>query len=84
LYLLAVPADRGVAGPTLDPVIARRKLACAANGNRAGFSCLDSRGQWKGMDVDTCRAVAASGVGDADKVDCCAKWLARRHAARPQ
>src|SRR5262245_63527629 len=69
LYLLAAPADRAVAGPTLDSVKARAKLVCAANGNRAGFSSLDSRGQWKGMDVDTCRAIAAAVLGDADKVE---------------
>src|SRR5262247_22039 len=67
--LLAAPADRAVAGPTLDSVKSRGKLVCAANGNRAGFSALDSRGQWKGMDVDTCRAVAAAVLGDADKVE---------------
>jgi general L-amino acid transport system substrate-binding protein len=84
VYLLAVPADRAVAGRTLDSVNAHGKLACAANGNRAGFCSLDSRDQWKGMDVDTCRAVAASGVGDTDKVERCANWFARRYAARPQ
>jgi len=69
LYLLALPGERAVAGPTLDSVKGRGKLVCAANGNRAGFSALDSRGQWKGMDVDTCRAIAAAVLGDADKVE---------------
>ena len=69
LGLFAISADRAGAGPTLDTVKARGKLVCAANGNRAGFSSLDSRGQWKGMDVDTCRAIAAAVVGDADKVE---------------
>ncbi|MFQ6079177.1 MAG: hypothetical protein ACE5NJ_08605, partial [Thermodesulfobacteriota bacterium] len=36
------------AGPTLDAVKARGKVICGANGNRAGFSALDSKGQWKG------------------------------------
>jgi len=67
LGLFAISTDRADAGPTLDTVKARGKLVCAANGNRAGFSSLDSRGQWKGMDVDTCRAIAAAVVGDADK-----------------
>src|SRR5262245_13040880 len=69
LCLIAVLAVPALAGPTLDAVKARGKLVCAANGNRAGFSSLDSRGQWKGMDVDTCRAVAAAVLGDADKVE---------------
>jgi general L-amino acid transport system substrate-binding protein len=57
------------AGPTLDAIKSRDKLVCAANGNRAGFSALDSRGEWKGMDVDTCRALAAAVLGDANKVE---------------
>jgi general L-amino acid transport system substrate-binding protein len=69
LLLLALANGAALGGPTLDTVKARGKLACAANGNRAGFSALDSRGQWKGMDVDTCRAVAAAVLGDADKVE---------------
>jgi general L-amino acid transport system substrate-binding protein len=69
LLLLALTDGDALGGPTLDTVKARGKLACAANGNRAGFSALDSRGQWKGMDVDTCRAVAAAVLGDANKVE---------------
>jgi general L-amino acid transport system substrate-binding protein len=57
------------AGATLDAVKARGKLICAANGNRAGFSALDSRGQWQGLDVDTCRALAAAALDDAGKVE---------------
>jgi len=56
------------AGPTLDAVKARGKVVCGANGNRAGFSALDSKGQWKGMDVDTCKAIAAAVLGDSEKV----------------
>jgi len=67
--LLVLANGVALGGPTLDTVKARGKLVCAANGNRAGFSALDSRGQWKGMDVDTCRAVAAAVLGDADKVE---------------
>lgn len=58
-----------IAGPTLDAIKGRDKLICAANGNRAGFSALDSQGQWKGMDVDICRALAAAVVGDANKIE---------------
>lgn len=34
----------------------------------AGFSAADSQGKYSGMDVDTCRAVAAAMLGDANKV----------------
>jgi general L-amino acid transport system substrate-binding protein len=57
-----------LAGPTLDAIKANGKVICGANGNRAGFSALDSKGQWIGMDVDTCKAIAAAVLGDKDKV----------------
>jgi general L-amino acid transport system substrate-binding protein len=38
------------------------------NTGLAGFSQPDSRGEWKGLDVDSCRAVAAAVFGDAAKV----------------
>lgn len=56
-----------LAGPTLDAVKGRGKLICASHGNRIGFSALDSQGQWKGMDVELCRAIAAAVLGDASK-----------------
>jgi len=56
-----------VAGPSLDAVKARGKVICGV-GNRPGWSALDSHGQWKGLDVDTCKAVAAAVLGDREKV----------------
>ena len=56
------------AGATLDAVKKRGNVICGANGNRAGFSALDSKGQWIGMDVDTCKAIAAAVLGDSSKV----------------
>jgi len=35
----------------------------------AGFSAPDTQGNWSGLDVDTCRAIAAAVLGDAKKVD---------------
>ena len=63
--LVAAPA---YADTTAETVKKRGKLICGANGNRAGFSALDSKGQWQGLDVDTCKAVAAAVLGDKDKV----------------
>jgi general L-amino acid transport system substrate-binding protein len=37
----------------------------------AGFSQANSAGQWSGLDVDVCRAIAASILGDPNKV----KWV---------
>ena len=61
------PTDT-VAGPTVDAIKKRGKVICGVNGNRAGFSALDSKGQWQGMDVDTCKAVPAAILGDKNKV----------------
>jgi general L-amino acid transport system substrate-binding protein len=36
--------------------------------NAPGFALPDSRGEFRGLDVDTCRAVAAAILGDATKV----------------
>jgi general L-amino acid transport system substrate-binding protein len=38
------------------------------NTGLAGFSQPDSKGEWRGLDVDVCRAVAAAVLGDASKV----------------
>jgi general L-amino acid transport system substrate-binding protein len=65
MIIAAVPV---FAGATLDAVKSRGKVICGANGNRAGFSALDSKGQWQGMDVDTCKAIAAAVLGDKEKV----------------
>jgi general L-amino acid transport system substrate-binding protein len=66
--LSMVLAMAAQAGPTLDAVKARGELICAVNGNRPGFSAIDSKGAWSGLDVDTCRAVAAAVLGDSSKV----------------
>jgi general L-amino acid transport system substrate-binding protein len=43
-------------------------VQCGVNTGLAGFSQPDSRGVWKGIDVDLCRAVAAAVFGDNTKV----------------
>ena len=65
--LLAGPAN---AGKTLDAIKARGQLVCGVNTGLAGFSQADSAGNWSGLDVDFCKAIAASLLGDANKV----KW----------
>ena len=57
-----------VAGETLDAVKARGVLIAGVNGGVFGFSMPDEKGEWKGLDVDTARAVAAAIFGDASKV----------------
>ena len=53
---------------TLDEVRKKGMVSCGVNVGLGGFSMTDSKGVWKGLDVDACRAVAAAVLGDAEKV----------------
>jgi general L-amino acid transport system substrate-binding protein len=53
---------------TLDSVRQKGYVACGVNVGLGGFSMPDSKGIWRGLDVDDCRAVAAAIFGDAEKV----------------
>ena len=53
---------------TLDQVKKKGYLSCGVSTGIAGFSTTDSSGQWKGIDVDMCKAVASAVFGDASKV----------------
>lgn len=63
--LASLPAH---AGKDLDAIKSRGALICGVNTGLAGFSAADSQGRWTGLDVDTCRAVAAAILGDPNKV----------------
>ncbi|HFC92732.1 MAG TPA: amino acid ABC transporter substrate-binding protein, partial [Leucothrix mucor] len=53
---------------TLEDVKKAGVLKCGVTTGLAGFSAPDKDGKWTGIDVDTCRAVAAAVLGDAKKV----------------
>ncbi len=53
---------------TLDEVKSRGYIKAGVNGSVFGFSMPDDKGEWKGLDVDTAKAVAAAVFGDASKV----------------
>lgn len=53
---------------TLEDVQKRGALSCGVSTGLPGFSLQDSKGNWTGIDVDVCRAVAAAVLGDAEKV----------------
>jgi general L-amino acid transport system substrate-binding protein len=53
---------------TLDDVKKAGVLKCGVNTGLPGFSEADSKGEWRGLDVDYCRALAAVVLGDASKV----------------
>jgi general L-amino acid transport system substrate-binding protein len=61
-------ASAAQAQSTLDAVKAKGFVQCGVNTGLAGFSQPDSKGVWRGLDVDVCRAVAAALFGDAGKV----------------
>ncbi|MBL0142134.1 MAG: amino acid ABC transporter substrate-binding protein [Betaproteobacteria bacterium] len=63
--LAAAPAQ---AGKTLDAIKARGQLVCGVHTGLAGFSAADAQGNWSGLDVDVCRAIAAAVLGDGGKV----------------
>src|ERR1041385_3203039 len=53
---------------TLNTVKSRGNLNCGANGTLGGFGLPDAQGNWAGLDVDFCRAVAAAVFNDPTKV----------------
>ena len=65
--LLAISLTAASAA-TLDTVKQRGTLVCGVSAGFAGFSTPDSQGNFKGLDVDYCRALAAGVLGDASKV----------------
>jgi general L-amino acid transport system substrate-binding protein len=73
LLLLAVlgtsaAVTSAFAQSTLEAVQKKGYVQCGVNTGLAGFSQPDSKGEWKGIDVDLCRGVAAAVFGDATKV----------------
>ena len=65
--LFAASWSAATAG-TLDTVKQRGTLVCGVSAGFAGFSAPDSQGNYKGLDVDYCRALAAAVLGDASQV----------------
>ncbi|MBE0404163.1 amino acid ABC transporter substrate-binding protein [Halomonas citrativorans] len=54
---------------TLEETIERGAVQCGVSDGLPGFSAPDGDGNWQGLDVDVCRAVAAAVLGDADAVN---------------
>lgn len=53
---------------TLTAIRARGRLNCGVNEGLVGFAYTDNRGQWRGFDIDFCRALAAATLGDPNAV----------------
>ncbi|SDI91859.1 amino acid ABC transporter substrate-binding protein, PAAT family [Pseudomonas delhiensis] len=56
------------AGATLDAVKKKGFVQCGISDGLPGFSYADSKGAYKGIDVDVCHGIAAAVFGDASKV----------------
>jgi general L-amino acid transport system substrate-binding protein len=56
------------AGKDLDTVKEKGFIQVGVNGGVFGFGMPDEKGVWRGLDVDTARAVAAAIFGDVDRV----------------
>ncbi len=65
---LAMSATGASAQATLAQVKQRGILNCGSNTGLAGFGVPDAQGNWKGLDVDLCRAIAATIFNDPSKV----------------
>jgi len=66
--LLLCFAGSALSDTTLQSVKKKGFVQCGVNTGLPGFSNADEKGNWTGLDVDVCRAVAAAVLGDADKV----------------
>jgi general L-amino acid transport system substrate-binding protein len=58
---------QGSGSATLDAVKARGQMLCGIAGTVPGFSLPDSQGVMRGLDADSCRAVATAVLGDVNK-----------------
>jgi general L-amino acid transport system substrate-binding protein len=61
-------AAQAVSAQTLKTVRDRGTLVCGVSQGLPGFSSPDDRGNWTGLDVDFCRAIAAAVFNDPNKV----------------
>jgi general L-amino acid transport system substrate-binding protein len=68
LALAAIVFAQGASAQTLKTVKDRGMLNCGSNGTLAGFGLPDAQGNWAGLDVDFCRAIAAAIFNDPKKV----------------
>jgi general L-amino acid transport system substrate-binding protein len=58
---------QGSGSATLDAVKSKGQVLCGTSGQVPGFSLPDSQGVMHGLDADSCRAVTAAALGDANK-----------------
>ena len=68
LVLSAAFWSQAATAQTLKTVTDRGMLSCGVSQGLPGFSLPDDKGNWTGLDVDICRAIAAAIFNDSAKV----------------
>ena len=68
LALAAGLSAQAASAQTLKTVKDRGMLSCGVSQGLPGFSTPDDKGNWTGLDVDICRAIAAAILNDASKI----------------
>lgn len=66
--VLSLTASWAYAGTTLNAIKEHGFIKCGVSDGLPGFSFADEKGNYNGIDVDVCRAVAAAVFGDPAKV----------------
>src|SRR6202050_2581098 len=68
LVVAAAFSIQAASAQTLKTVKDRGMVACGVSQGLPGFSSPDDKGNWTGIDVDICRAIAAAIFNDPTKV----------------
>jgi general L-amino acid transport system substrate-binding protein len=68
LVIVAGLSAQSATAQTLKTVKDRGMLSCGVSQGLPGFSSPDDKGTWTGLDVDICRAIAATIFNDPTKV----------------
>jgi len=68
LALATALSANAATAQTLKTVKDRGMLSCGVSQGLPGFSSPDDKGNWTGIDVDICRALAAAVLGDETKI----------------
>jgi general L-amino acid transport system substrate-binding protein len=70
--LMALPglarAQTELKSPTMDAIKKRGQLVCGIDTGIPGYAYQDSKGEWQGLDIAYCRAIADALLGSPDKV----------------
>lgn len=66
--MMLAPGAVQAESETLNTVVERDSLLCSGhNGSYFGFVEVNDKNEWKGLDIDLCRALAVAVLGDSSK-----------------